>query len=42
MGIYDFEKMADNYNIFMSFKTLSKFILKFGKHPQNWNEKDSE
>lgn len=33
MGIYDFEKMGDNYSIFACFTALSKFELKNKKRP---------
>ena len=37
MGIYDFEKMGDNFALFASFYALSKFELKNKTRPQNWN-----
>jgi hypothetical protein len=37
MGIYDFEKMGDNYNIFVCFKAMSIYQDKFKQRPQNWN-----
>lgn len=33
MGIYDFEKMGDNFSLFISFKALSKFIQKNKSKP---------
>jgi hypothetical protein len=41
MGIYDFEKMRDNFSIFASFKALSQYILKNKQKPENWNTKHS-
>jgi ubiquitin-activating enzyme E1 len=38
MGIYDFEKMGDNFTVFASFVALSRFELKNKTRPQNWNE----
>ena len=38
MGIYDFEKMGDNFGIFASFLALSRFQIKNNTKPQNWNE----
>ena len=37
MGIYDFEKMGDNFSVFASFCALSKFEQKNKTRPQNWN-----
>jgi hypothetical protein len=37
MGIYDFEKMGDNFAVFASFLALNKFELTNKMRPQNWN-----
>lgn len=42
MGMYDFEKMGDNENIFTSFKVLSQFKNKNGRLPRNWDNKDGQ
>ena len=42
MGIYDFEKMGDNMNIFLCYKTLSYFQTETKQIPKNWCLKDSE
>ena len=38
MGIYDFEKMGDNFSIFSCFHAFSEFKKKNGKVPRNWNQ----
>lgn len=40
MGIYDFEKMGDNFAVFACFVALSRFETKNKSRPQNWNEQD--
>ena len=43
LGIYDFEKMGDNFSVFACFYALGKFS-KSGKspRPRNWNEEDAK
>ncbi len=38
LGVYDFEKMGDNFSIFVCFLALSKFETKNKTRPQNWNQ----
>ena len=40
MGIYDFEKMGDNFSIFACFQAYSDFKKKSSKIPKNWNKED--
>lgn len=42
LGIYDFEKMGDNFSIFACFTALSKFVEKNKCRPCNWNEEHSK
>lgn len=42
MGIYDFEKLADNTNIFQCFKILGEFETTFKASPVNWSLKESK
>lgn len=36
LGIYDFEKMGDNYSVFACFQAYSEFINKHKRKPKNW------
>ena len=40
LGIYDFEKMGDNFSIFACFQAYSDFKQKNSKLPRNWNKED--
>ena len=42
MSIYDFEKMGDNYSVFVCFQVYSQFMVKNKRKPQNWNKADVE
>lgn len=42
MGIYDFEKMGDNTNIFLCFKALGEYEKINKTSPQNWSVKESK
>lgn len=40
MGIYDFEKMQDNFSIYACFNAYSDFKKKYSRVPKNWNKDD--
>lgn len=42
MGMYDFEKMGDNQNLFICFKILSDFKKQNKRSPRNWNSEDAK
>ena len=42
MGVYDFEKMGDNLNIFLCYQALSQFHVEYKKIPLNWSLKDAD
>lgn len=41
LGIYDFEKMGDNYAIFVCYQAYAEFVRKNGSKPRNWVFEDS-
>jgi len=41
-GIYDFEKMGDNFSIFASFMAYSEFKSKNKRLPKNWSLEDAK
>jgi hypothetical protein len=41
LSVYDFEKMADNSKIFLSFQALAHFKKTENTLPKNWNLKDA-
>lgn len=41
LSIYDFEKMGDNSNIFLSFQALAHFKKIEKALPRNWSLKDA-
>lgn len=42
MSIYDFEKMAENLPIFLSFQALGQYRKTNKVNPPNWSVKESK
>ena len=40
LGMYDYEKMGDNFSIFACFQAYSNFKQKYARIPKNWNKED--
>ena len=42
LGMYDFEKIGDNFNVFVCFKALAEYQKICQKNVDNWSVKDSK
>ena len=42
LGIYDFEKIGDNYSVFACSQAYSEFIRTNKRKPKNWEIKDAQ